>query len=75
MSSEYDRKREDVMAEFDYAALQQRYGGRYVARRGSEIVASGESYDDLSEQLDDAAVEWHDIIVEYVEPSDLVRIY
>ena len=63
------------MAELDYAALQQRYGGRYVARCGSEIVASAESYDDLSEQLDDPAIDWDDLIVEYVEPSDLVRVY
>ena len=66
---------EDVMAEIDYALLQQRYGGRYVARRSGEVVASAETYDGLSDQLEAGVVDWDELIVEYVEPADIVCVY
>jgi hypothetical protein len=45
------------MVEVDYAQLQLLYGGRYVARRDSDVVASAEGYDQLLEQLDRAGVD------------------
>jgi hypothetical protein len=45
------------MADIDYVQLQRQYGGRYIARRDGEIVASAESYDALSDHLDGMAVE------------------
>jgi len=63
------------MAEVDYALLQQRYGGRYVARRDSEVIASGDTYDELSDQLEKAVVDWGEIIIEYVEPANIVCVY
>ncbi len=35
------------MADVDYAQLQEQYGGRYVVRRGEEVLASAETYDEL----------------------------
>ncbi len=63
------------MAEVDYALLQQRYGGRYVARRDGEVIASGDTYDELSDQLEKAVVDWGEIIIEYVEPANIVCVY
>ena len=63
------------MAEIDYAELQQRYGGRYVARRDGEVIASAETYDELSEQLEEAAVEWSQLLIEYVEPANITCVY
>jgi hypothetical protein len=59
----------------DYAQLQQRYGGCYVAQRDSEVVASAESYDELSEQLDRSATERTELVIEYVEPPNLIVVY
>lgn len=63
------------MAETDYAWLQQQYGGRYVAQRDGEVVASAETYDELSDQLEGAAMEWGELIIEYVEPAHIVCVY
>jgi len=63
------------MTQVDYATLQQLYGGRYVARRDGEVVASAESYDELIEQLERPAPDWNQIIIEYVEPADTVCVY
>ena len=52
------------MAEVDYTQLQEEYGGQYVARRSGEMIASADTYDDLSIQLDNMAEEWNDIIIE-----------
>ena len=63
------------MAELEYALLQQQYGGRYVARRDGDVIASAETYDELSEQLEGAAEEWGEPIIEYVEPPQIVCVY
>lgn len=63
------------MAEVDYAQLQQRYGGRYVARRNGDVIASAETYDELTDQLEGAAIEWDKLVIEYVEPADIVCVY
>ncbi len=63
------------MPESDYAVLQERYGGRYVARRDGEIIASAETYDQLSDQLEGATVDWASLIIEYIEPADSIGVY
>jgi Family of unknown function (DUF5678) len=63
------------MADIDYVQFQGQYGGRYIARRGGEIIANAETYDALSDHLDGMAVEWDTIIIEYIEPISNVRVY
>ena len=61
------------MVDVDYAQLQ--YGGRYVARRGSEVIASAEAYDALVDELESREIDWSDLIIEYIEPADTVCVY
>jgi hypothetical protein len=63
------------MTEIEYAELQRRHGGRYVARRGNDVIASAGSYRELSAQLDRLAARRADLVVEYVEPPDVVSAY
>ena len=63
------------MADVDYVQLQHQYGGRYVARREGEVVASAETYDALIDQLEAAGVDSTDLIIEYIEPADTVCVY
>lgn len=63
------------MSDLDYAKLQRRYGGRYVARRDGEVVADAETYDQLSARLEAAALRWSDLVIEYVEPVGIVGVY
>lgn len=63
------------MSEVDYASLQQRYGGRYVARRDGEVIADASTYDELADQLEKTVTDWRAIIIEYVEPANIVCVY
>ena len=63
------------MAEVDYQELQRRYGGRCVALRDGAIIASADSYDALSEQLDRVGAVWAELTIDYVEPATAIRVY
>jgi Family of unknown function (DUF5678) len=63
------------MAEVDTAPLQRLYGGRYIARRDGEVIASAETYRELSEQLDQMAVSWDRLVIEYVDPLTSIGVY
>lgn len=63
------------MADVSYATLQQRYGGRYVARRDGEVIADAGTYDELTDQLEKTVTDWSDIVIEYVEPANIVCVY
>jgi hypothetical protein len=59
----------------DYEELQRRYGGRYVARVASQILADAESYDQLCAQLETMKTVSSEITVEYVDPPGVVGVY
>ena len=59
----------------EYGELQRRYGGQVVARRGAEVIASAESYEKLSAQIESAVLDWTEVIIEYVEPVDRICAY
>jgi hypothetical protein len=63
------------MADVDYTHLQQRYGGQYIARRAGEVLAHAATYEDLSDLVDALADSGVDLIIEYVEPVERVRVY
>lgn len=63
------------MAAIDYTQFQQQYGNCYVAWRDGEIIASAETYDALSNQLEGSVTEWDKLIIEYVEPAHVVCVY
>ncbi len=58
----------------EYEDLQERFGGRFIARRGNEVIASAETYDELLDTLQRMAVERAGLTVEYVYPSDRVHV-
>lgn len=66
-----DNKRTEV----DYTALQQRYGGRYVARRDGEVIADAGTYDELTDRLEKVVTDWSQVVIEYVEPANIVCVY
>jgi hypothetical protein len=63
------------MTDIDYTQLQHTYGGLYIARRDGTVLTSAKTYDTLSEQLEDMALEGVDLIIEYVEPANSVSVY
>jgi hypothetical protein len=66
---------ENTTADVKAAEFQGRYGGQYVARIDDEVVASAETYRELSQQLDRMGVRWTDLVIEFVEPATSVSVY
>ena len=63
------------MSETDYTTLQRRYGGHYVAQHDGKVIASAETYDELSHRLDEAGMDWSELLIEYVELVDAICVY
>lgn len=63
------------MSETDYAKLQERYGGLYVARRGEDVRISGRTFDELVEKMDEIRTELGELVIEYIEPIESIAIY
>lgn len=64
-----------MMSDVEYTELQRCYGGCYIARRDGEVVFSADTYDELSEQLEAAGIEWGELVIEYVEPPSVIGVY
>ncbi len=58
----------------DYVYLQQHYGGQYIASRGADVLFSALTYNELHDWLVRDSRWTEDVIVEYVEPIDCIRI-
>ena len=63
------------MSAIDYTQLQQQYGSHYMAWRDGEVIASAETYDELSDRFEGIVIEWDKLIIAYVEPAHLVCVY
>ena len=59
----------------DYARLQEGYGGRFVAARNGEVVASAETSGELFRLLDESGDYTEDVVVEYVWPKGAIFAY
>jgi hypothetical protein len=66
--------REDKMVD-DYIALQYQYPGQYVATRNYGVVAHAETLGELHRQLKAANTWTEDVIIQFVDPPDVVCIY
>ncbi len=62
------------MGEIDYMTLQEHYGGKYVAMRDGEVIASADTFDELSDQLGRPDVDRQGLEIDYVERIDVIRV-
>jgi len=51
------------------------FAGGYVAWIDDQIVMMAETYDELSERLQLSSLDLARVVVGYVEPYDVVRVY
>ena len=58
-----------------YAKLQRRYGGRFIARQDSKVLASGVTYRELLRVIQRRQLNRQALIIGYVSPKDAVCIY
>ena len=55
--------------------LRQQYAGRYVAWLGDEVYLGAPTDDGLCDRLDQMPIDQGRLVVEYVEPLDVVHIW
>jgi hypothetical protein len=60
--------------DFDYIALQHQYGGKFVVRRGNEVIVSADSYDELDRKSETMPIDWDSVVVQYVQRPDEIVI-
>ena len=58
-----------------YANLQRRYGGRFIARKNSKVLASGVTYAQLLRAIHKHRLNRQHVIVGYVPPQSAICIY
>jgi hypothetical protein len=51
------------------------FPGGYVAWLDDEVVMIAETYDDLCDRLDQSPLDEARVVIGYVEPYDVVRVY
>ncbi len=56
----------------DYAKLQEKYGGQFVACRGDEVVAAARTMGELLRILKEKNLISTDVTVEHVRPKGIV---
>lgn len=64
-----------MVSEINYLELQRRYGGRYIARRDGEVIASAPTFDELADLLEQRGTPWGQLIIEFIERADTVGVY
>jgi len=59
----------------DYIRLQDAYGGKFVAMRNGEVIASAETHGILVRVLRENNLDSEDIVFEYIRPKDRFFAY
>ena len=55
--------------------LRKQFAGNYVAWLGDEVFASAETYDDLCDHLDTLPIDQGKLVIGYIGPLDVARVY
>ncbi len=63
------------MTESNVDLQREKFAGKYVAWRDEAVVASANSYDELCEELESARIDRRQLIVEFLDRSDTIRVY
>ena len=58
----------------DYARLQEEYGGKFVATRGGEVVASGDTAAEMLGELKENGLDGENVAFQFVEAKDIVYV-
>ena len=56
----------------DYARLQDEYGGKFVATRKGEVVASGDTNAEMLRDLKEKGLDGEGLVFEYVRPKGII---
>ena len=59
----------------NYSKLQKEYGDRYIAVRGSEVIASAESFEELIKIINDQGLHIQEVIIEFIPSEGVIILY
>ena len=62
-------------AETEVERLRQQYAGSYVAWLGDQVYLSAPTYDELCDQLDEMPIDQVKLVIGYIEPFGVARVY
>ena len=65
----------DMEIEDDQLRQRKQFAGRYVAWLDGQVILSAETYDELCDRLDQRPDYEARASIEYIEPTDVVRVY
>jgi hypothetical protein len=63
------------MDEFDETWLYEKYGGKFVARRDKEVIASAETFDEVLAAIDQLDEDTAGITIEFVPSPDHIYVF
>jgi hypothetical protein len=55
--------------------LREQFAGSYVAWLDDQVYLSAETYDELCDRLDQLPIDQGRLVIEYLEPFDVIRVY
>lgn len=58
-----------------YIQLQEAYGGKFIAIRNDQVVATGDTHKELVENLKKNNIERKNLTFEFIERKDAICIY
>ena len=58
-----------------YIQLQEEYGGKFIAIKEKQVIATGNTHKELVENLQKSHIERKGLIFEFIEPKDVICIY
>ena len=59
----------------EYARLQDEYGGKFVATRNGEVVASGDTNAEMLRELKEKGLDGEGLVFEFVEAKDIIYVF
>jgi hypothetical protein len=61
--------------ESDVERLRRQYAGNYVAWLGDQVYLSAPTYDELCDRLDHMPIDQSKLVIGYIEPYGVARVY
>ena len=61
--------------ESEVERLRRQHAGNYVAWLDNQVYFSAPTYDELCDRLDEMPIDQAKLVVEYLEPFGVVRVY
>lgn len=63
------------MEPVDYISLQDSYGGKHIAVRDEQVIASADTLGEVVREIKEKGLPLEEVVFEYVRPKGMVCVY